>query len=56
MKQTRAVTDTAAALPLPSTLAEDTSPQFRATAEALMTSMRTHRAPGTALGILADGR
>ena len=56
MKQTRAVTDTAAVLPMPSTLAEDASPEFRATAEALMASMRTHRAPGTALGILADGR
>jgi CubicO group peptidase (beta-lactamase class C family) len=42
-------------LPLPSTLANDASPQFRALGEALMELMRKHRVPGTALGILADG-
>jgi CubicO group peptidase (beta-lactamase class C family) len=38
------------------TLAADASPQFRAVAETLVDSMRTNRVPGTALGILADGR
>jgi CubicO group peptidase (beta-lactamase class C family) len=53
---TPAVTDPGGGLPLPSTLAADASPQFRAVAEALMESMRKHRAPGTALGILSDDR
>lgn len=43
-------------LPLPSTLASNASPPFQAVAEALMESMRRNRIPGTALGILADGR
>lgn len=42
--------------PLLSTLAADASPPFRAVAGALAESMRTHRIPGAALGILADGR
>jgi CubicO group peptidase (beta-lactamase class C family) len=53
---TPAVTDPGGGLPLPSTLAADASPQFRAVAEALTGSMRKHRVPGTALGILADDR
>jgi len=53
---TPAVTDPGGGLPLPSTLASDASPQFRAVAEALTGSMRKHRVPGTALGILADDR
>ena len=53
---TPAATDPGGGLPLPSTLAADASPQFRAVAEALMESMRKHRVPGTALGILADDR
>jgi CubicO group peptidase (beta-lactamase class C family) len=50
------VTEPAAALPLPNTLADDASAQFRAVAEGLMDAMRKHRVPGAALGILADGR
>ncbi len=50
------MTDLGADLPLPSTLAEDASPEFRAVADSLMESMRSNRVPGTALGILADGR
>ena len=53
---TPAVTDPGGGLPLPSTLAADASPQFRAVAEALKDSMRKHRAPGTALGILSADR
>jgi CubicO group peptidase (beta-lactamase class C family) len=53
---TPAATDPGGGLPLPSTLAADASPQFPAVAEALMESMRKHRVPGTALGILADDR
>ena len=53
---TPAVTDPGGGLPLPSTLAADASPEFRAVAEALMESMRTNRVPGTALGILAGDR
>jgi CubicO group peptidase (beta-lactamase class C family) len=41
---------------LPSTLAADASPEFRAVAEALMAAMQTTGTPGAALGILADGR
>jgi CubicO group peptidase (beta-lactamase class C family) len=50
------MTHSGAELPLPSTLADDASPEFLAVAEALMESMRSNRVPGTALGILADGR
>ena len=53
---TPAVTDPGGGLPLPSTVAADASPQFRAVAEALMESMRKYRVPGTALGILTDDR
>jgi hypothetical protein len=53
---TPAVTDPGGGLPLPSTLAADASPEFRAVAEALTESMRTNRVPGTALGILAGDR
>jgi CubicO group peptidase (beta-lactamase class C family) len=41
---------------LPSTLAADASPEFRAVAEALMAAMQTTGTPGGALGILANGR
>ncbi|HEY7062326.1 MAG TPA: serine hydrolase domain-containing protein [Chloroflexota bacterium] len=43
-------------LPLPSTLAADASPEFRAVAEALVAAMRESRIPGAALGILAGDR
>jgi CubicO group peptidase (beta-lactamase class C family) len=43
-------------LPLPSTLAADASPEFRAVAEALVAAMREYQVPGTALGILAGDR
>lgn len=51
-----AVTDPGGGLPLPSTLTADASAPFRAVAETLIESMRTNRVPGSALGILADGR
>jgi CubicO group peptidase (beta-lactamase class C family) len=41
---------------LPSTLAADASPEFRAVADALVTGMRKYQMPGTALGILAGDR
>jgi CubicO group peptidase (beta-lactamase class C family) len=47
---------TAAEMPLPSTLAADASPEFRAVAEALVAAMRESRIPGAALGILAGDR
>jgi CubicO group peptidase (beta-lactamase class C family) len=47
---------TAAEIPMPSTLAADASPEFRAVAEALMAAMRELRVPGAALGILAGDR
>jgi CubicO group peptidase (beta-lactamase class C family) len=45
-----------AEFPLPSTLAADASPEFRAVAEALVAAMRQYQVPGTALGILAGDR
>ena len=47
---------TAAEIPLPSTLAADASPEFRAVAEALVAAMREFRIPGAALAILAGDR
>jgi CubicO group peptidase (beta-lactamase class C family) len=47
---------TAPEVPLPSTLAADASPAFRAVAEALVATMRDSRIPGAALGILAGER
>lgn len=44
------------ALPLPTTVDPDASPEFRAVTEALVESMRTNRVPGTALGILSGDR
>lgn len=49
-------TPTAEALPLPSTLAADASPAFRAVAETLVAAMRQYQVPGAALGILAGDR
>jgi CubicO group peptidase (beta-lactamase class C family) len=46
----------AAGFPLPSTLAADASPEFRAIADALVAAMRQYAVPGTALGILAGDR
>jgi CubicO group peptidase (beta-lactamase class C family) len=45
-----------AGFPLPSTLAADASPEFRAVAETLVAAMRRFAVPGTALAILAGGR
>src|SRR6516162_4327530 len=45
-----------APLPLPSTLAADASPQFRAVVEALVAAMRAHPVPGAAIGLLAGDR
>src|SRR5262245_11517615 len=47
---------TAAEIPMPSTLAADASPEFRAVAEALVASLRDAQIPGAALGILAGDR
>jgi CubicO group peptidase (beta-lactamase class C family) len=47
---------TVADLPMPSTLAADASPEFKAVTEALIESMRRNQVPGTALGILAGDR
>lgn len=47
---------TAADSPLPSTIAADASPEFRAVAEALVAALRESRIPGAALGILAGDR
>lgn len=52
----RAATPVATALPLPSTLAADASPAFRAVAEALTAAMQAYHVPGVALGILAGDR
>jgi len=49
-------TSTTAEFPLPSTLAADASPEFRAVADALVESMRRNMVPGTALGILFGDR
>jgi hypothetical protein len=43
-------------LPLPSTLAADASPQFRAAFEALVAAMQAHQVPGAAIGLLAGDR
>ena len=43
-------------VPLPSTLAADASPEFRAVAEALVAAMRQSQLPGAALGILTGDR
>jgi CubicO group peptidase (beta-lactamase class C family) len=43
-------------LPMPSTLAGDASPAFRAVADALVAAMRQHGVPGAAVGLLADDR
>ena len=45
-----------APLPLPSTLAADASPQFRAVVEALVTAKRAQQVPGAAIGLLAGDR
>lgn len=45
-----------AEFPLPSTLAADASPEFRAVADALVEAMRRNRVPGAAIGILAGDR
>src|SRR5205085_8225656 len=47
---------TAPESPLPTTLAADASPEFRAVAEALVAAMRESKIPGAALGILAGDR
>lgn len=49
-------TSTIAEFPLPSSLAADASPEFRAVADALVASMRRNLVPGTALGILFGDR
>ena len=46
----------ALAVPMPSTLAADASPEFRLVAEALVAAMQEHQVPGAAIGLLADGR
>src|SRR5690242_6920356 len=43
-------------LPMPSTLAADASPQFRAVVEALTAAMQAHQVPGAAIGLLAGDR
>lgn len=47
---------TGAGLPIPSTLAGDASPEFRAVADALVDAMQRNRVPGVALGIMAGDR
>jgi CubicO group peptidase (beta-lactamase class C family) len=49
-------TPTGPNLPMPSSLAADASPEFRAVAEALIAAMRKYQIPGTALGILTGDR
>jgi CubicO group peptidase (beta-lactamase class C family) len=44
------------ALPMPSTLAADASPEFRIVAEALIAAMREYGVPGAAIGLLAGDR
>lgn len=51
-----APTPPVAEFPMPSTLAADASPEFRAVADALVEAMRRHRVPGAAIGILAGDR
>jgi CubicO group peptidase (beta-lactamase class C family) len=43
-------------VPMPSTLAADASPEFRAVADALVDAMGRYRVPGAAIGILAGDR
>ena len=43
-------------LPMPSTLAADASPEFRAVAEALVAAMQQLQVPGAAIGLLAGDR
>ncbi len=43
-------------LPMPSTLAHDASPEFKAVAEALVAAMQATGVPGAALGMLAGDR
>jgi CubicO group peptidase (beta-lactamase class C family) len=46
----------AADFPVPSTLAADASPEFKAVADAVVEAMRRYKVPGTALGILFGDR
>jgi CubicO group peptidase (beta-lactamase class C family) len=55
-RATAQITPAASPIPLPSTLAADASPQFRAVVEALVAAMRTHQGPGAAIGLLAGDR
>ncbi|MGC4107584.1 MAG: serine hydrolase [Thermomicrobiales bacterium] len=50
------VASPAPSFPIPSTLAADASPEFRAVAEAVVAAMQAHQVPGVALGILAGDR
>jgi CubicO group peptidase (beta-lactamase class C family) len=43
-------------LPMPSTLAADASPEFRAVVEALVAAMQAYQVPGAAIGLLAGDR
>jgi CubicO group peptidase (beta-lactamase class C family) len=45
-----------APLPMPSTLAADASPEFRAVVEALVAAIQEHHVPGAAIGLLAGDR
>jgi CubicO group peptidase (beta-lactamase class C family) len=47
---------TAAPLPVSSTLAADASPEFRTVVEALVAAMQEHQVPGAAIGLLAGDR
>jgi CubicO group peptidase (beta-lactamase class C family) len=51
-----AATPVIADFPLPSTLAADASPEFKAVADAVVEAMRRNKVPGTALGILFGDR
>ncbi|MDH6198309.1 CubicO group peptidase (beta-lactamase class C family) [Mycobacterium frederiksbergense] len=53
---TIATTTVGGELPLPTALAGDASPEFRAVAEALIESMRANQVPGAALGIWSGDR
>ncbi len=53
---TVATTATGGGLPLPTAVPADASAEFRAVTEAVVESMRAHRVPGTALGILSGDR
>ena len=43
-------------MPMPSSLAADASPQFKAVCEALVAAMQQNGVPGAAIGLLAGGR